>query len=114
MPEEEPFGPRLNQQHAGEHNPVHQPWCELRRVAGLESLVAGEQREEEGCEGAVRTNEAAVSSSLLGIEGLFAVITHDRSLAKMSNMVTPRMRDAMCSGCFAWWKRHWRIQIRGQ
>jgi len=53
VPEEEPLGPRLNEEHAGEDNPVHQPWCQLGRVSGLEGLVAGEQREEEGRDGSV-------------------------------------------------------------
>ena len=53
MPDEEPLGPRLNEEYAGEDHPVHQPWCQLGRVGRLEGLVAGEQREEEGCDGAV-------------------------------------------------------------
>lgn len=51
-PDEEPFGPTLNEESAGEDDPVHQPWCQLGGVGGLEGFVGGEEREEEGGDGA--------------------------------------------------------------
>lgn len=53
IPSQEPRGPRLNQQQAGQDSPVHQPWRQLGRVGRLEGLVAGEEREEERGDGAV-------------------------------------------------------------
>lgn len=52
-PDEEPFGPALNQESAGEDNPIHQPWCQLGRIRSLQGFIRSKEREEEGCDGAV-------------------------------------------------------------
>lgn len=41
-PAEKPLGPGLNEERAGEDNPVHEPWCKLGWVGCLEGFVAGE------------------------------------------------------------------------
>lgn len=53
IPKEEPLGPALNQERAGQDDPVHEPWRQLGGIRGLEGLVAGEEGEEEGCDRAV-------------------------------------------------------------
>lgn len=52
LPEQEPPEPTLNQQSAGEDDPVHEPWLKEGRVRRVESLVGGEDGEEEGGYGA--------------------------------------------------------------
>lgn len=53
VPHKEPLCPALNEECAGENDPVHQPWCQLGRVGGLEGFVGREEREEERCDRAV-------------------------------------------------------------
>lgn len=45
VPDKEPIGPALNEQSASQHHPVHQPWCQLSGIGGLEGFVGGEKRE---------------------------------------------------------------------
>lgn len=51
IPDENPFSPGLDEERAGEDDPVHEPWRQLGGVGGLECLVRGEEWEEEGCDG---------------------------------------------------------------
>ena len=40
--------PALNEGEAREHNPVHEPWCQLCRIRGAKGLIGGEDREQDG------------------------------------------------------------------
>ena len=103
LPAENPLGPRLNQQRAGEHDPVHEPWRQLGGVRRLERLVRGEDWEEDRCDGAVfggfffMSEEARIEQlaskrppCIAGIAqaraGQGGVTTHDKSLGSRSNM----------------------------
>ena len=89
IPHQQPFGPRLNEERAGEDDPVHEPWRELGRIRGLEGLVAGEEGEQERGDGPVAAlGQWETAGRKPGL------MTHDRIFAKMSNMVTRRRGEA--------------------
>ena len=52
VPDEDPFKPGLNEEPAPKDDPIHEPWRELGRVRGFQSLVGSENGEEEGGDGA--------------------------------------------------------------
>ena len=52
IPGDSPADPGLNAEHAGQHDPVHEPWRQLGRVVGLEGFVRGEDGKGERGEGA--------------------------------------------------------------
>lgn len=52
-PDEDEGEPGLDEEAAGEDDPVHEPGLEEGGVGGVEGLVGGEDREEEGRDGAV-------------------------------------------------------------
>ena len=66
-PDEEPLDPALNEQTAGQNNPVHQPWCKLSRIGSLEGFVGGEQGEEERGDGAV---DAGISNVRVAVSSI--------------------------------------------
>lgn len=51
-PHEYPPNPGLDERHTADNDPVHQPWCQLGGVVGLEGFVGGEDGEEEARDGA--------------------------------------------------------------
>lgn len=59
LPAKNPSGPGLNDSDASDHDPVHQPWGELRGVVCFEGFVGCEDGKEECCDGAVRREQVS-------------------------------------------------------
>ena len=92
-PGDDEEGPVFNEGEAGNDDPIHQPWCQLRWVGGTKGFVRGEDGEQNGDDGARKqsaafaclfNNERWRSSQL---EALWGIQTYERRLGMMSNMV---------------------------
>jgi hypothetical protein len=88
IPDEDEASPGLKEQCAGQDNPVHQPWLQQRRICGLEGFVGGEYGEEEGRDRSARLSVPCEAIPIPRGETGWRGKSYDKSLAKVSNMVT--------------------------
>ena len=104
IPEQNKAHPRLSKQGTGQHNPIHQPWCQQRRIGGFEGLIGGKDGEDESWNGTEFGLDAVwlCGGADYGYGGAGSrnggSYTHDKRLATvLKNMIVVAQYPSGCS-----------------